>query len=247
MREAKVHTDWIAQNGEFEDALLGFARKLLDPQGSFQPAFLPFKNRIAHYGVINGLSQTMLKIASPGVPDVYQGTELWDFSLVDPDNRRPVDYALRKSYLSEIEALGEEQLPGYLEELLTRHTDGRVKFFTIYHTLQCRNRLAGLFAKGAYTPAPASGRHADNVVAFLRSNGEEAVLVVAPRLPAGLVAEGEWPLGEKVWGDTALALPGDLEGKTWRDIFTGARLRTGNRVSLAQLLTRFPVAVLVAE
>ncbi len=247
MREAKVHTDWIAQNGEFEEALLGFARRLLDPKGSFQPAFLPFKNRIAHYGVINALSQSVLKITSPGVPDVYQGGELWDFSLVDPDNRRPVDYALRKQYLAEIEGVGEDRLPGYLQELLAGHADGRVKLFTVYHALQCRNRLAGLFAKGAYTPAPASGSHADHVVAFLRSNAEGAVLVVAPRFPARLVAQGEWPLGEKVWGDTALSLPGELEGKTWRDIYTGVRLRTGNRVSLAQLLTRFPVAVLVAE
>jgi (1->4)-alpha-D-glucan 1-alpha-D-glucosylmutase len=247
MREAKVHTDWIAQNGEFEDALLNFARQLLDPEGSFLPAFLPFKNRIAHYGVINALSQSVLKITSPGVPDVYQGGELWDFSLVDPDNRRPVDYALRKQYLSEIEGVGEDRRPGYLQELLALHADGRVKLFTIYHTLQCRNRLPALFAKGGYTPATASGPHADKVVAFLRSNAEGAVLVVAPRFPARLVAEGEWPLGEKVWGDTALALPGELESKTWRDIFTGVRLRPGNRVSLAQLLTRFPVAVLVAE
>jgi (1->4)-alpha-D-glucan 1-alpha-D-glucosylmutase len=122
-----------------------------------------------------------------------------------------------------------------------------VKLYTVYRTLQCRNRLPDLFAKGAYTPAAASGTHADKVVAFLRGNAEQSVLVVAPRFPARLVAEGEWPFGEKVWGDTTLSLPAEAAGKTWRDIFTGTRLRTGNRVSLAQLLTRFPVAVLVAE
>ncbi|HEX8532189.1 MAG TPA: hypothetical protein VF646_19270, partial [Cytophagales bacterium] len=157
---------------------------------------------------------------------------------------RPVDYALRKQYLAEIEGVGEDQRAGYLPELLAQHADGRVKFFTVYHALQCRNRLAGLFAKGAYTPVPASGPHADHVVAFLRGNADGAVLVVTPRFPARLVAQGEWPLGEKVWGDTALTLPAEMEGKTWRDVYTGVRLRTGNRVSLAQLLSRFPVAVL---
>jgi (1->4)-alpha-D-glucan 1-alpha-D-glucosylmutase len=116
----------------------------------------------------------------------------------------------------------------------------------VYKTLQCRNRFADLFAKGNYLAAAVSGKHADQVVAFVRTHQDASVLVVAPRFPTRLVSEGQWPTGEEVWEETALSLPGEGEGKEWQDIFTGERVRTSDRVSLAQLLTRFPVAVLTS-
>ncbi len=247
MREAKVHTDWINQSAAFEETLLGFARRLLDPAHGFSREFLPFKNRIAHYGIINSLSQVVLKIASPGVPDIYQGCELWDFSLVDPDNRRPVDYGLRNQYLTEIEAVSENKLPDYLPELLEHKTDGRIKLFTVYKTLQCRRQFAEAFRQGSYTPLAVSGKHPEKVIAFLRTHNNQRILVVAPRFPARLLPKGGWPFGEAVWGDTALNLSGETDGLTWTNIFTGERVKASEKVNLAQLFKQFPVVVLTSE
>ena len=222
-REAKVHTSWIAPNTPYEEALLGFADAVLS-HDAFCREFVRFQKRIAFYGAVNALSQVVLKATSPGVPDFYQGSELWDFSLVDPDNRRPVDYARRAALLRRVKS-------AKTSTLLREWQDGRVKLFTTWKLLELRVRHAELFRDGAYEPLDA-GPH---VCAFVRRHGDEAVAVAVPRFVSRLTRPGRFPLGE-VWGTTALPLSG-----RWRNAFTGDELAS---LALREVFERFPVAVL---
>jgi (1->4)-alpha-D-glucan 1-alpha-D-glucosylmutase len=222
-REAKVHTSWIAPNAAYEEALLAFADGALS-HDAFCRELARFQKRIAFYGAINALSQVVLKAMSPGAPDFYQGTEMWDFSLVDPDNRRPVDYAQRAAMLRRVK---NARPPA----LLRSWHDGRVKAFTTWKVLDARARHADLFREGSYEPLDVS----PHVCAFVRRLGDDAVAVAVPRFVSRLVKPGRFPLGA-VWGDTALLLPG-----RWRNAFTGDAVEGGR---LAEVFARFPVAVL---
>jgi len=219
-REAKTYSSWLSPNGEYESALKEFASRILD-HPPFLKAFLRFHRRVAFHGFLNSLAQVVLKIFSPGVPDFYQGTELWDFSLVDPDNRRPVDYAQRAEVL--------RRLPPP-STLLRNWKDGRVKLFTTTRSLAARARHAGGEYRAIDTGTP-------NAVAFLRG---ENLLVVAPRLTTQLVRPPALPLGE-VWRDHTLALSG-----RWRNLFT-EEIVEGPPLALRNLLASFPVAVLERE
>jgi (1->4)-alpha-D-glucan 1-alpha-D-glucosylmutase len=183
------------------------------------------------------LSQALLKVASPGVPDYYQGTELLDFSLVDPDNRRPIDYALRRSYVDEDVAD-----PG---ALLASLPDGRAKLHIIRRGLAVRRAHPDLFHGGRYVPLHADSGREENVVAFaLRRNGD-AVIAVAPRLFARLLGvDDAAPIGERVWGAAAIALPNGLAGK-FQNVLTGEGFDLHQALPLARLLARFPVALLL--
>jgi (1->4)-alpha-D-glucan 1-alpha-D-glucosylmutase len=224
-REAKVHTSWIAPNSAYEEALLGFADALLS-HDAFCRDFTRFQKRVAFYGAINALGQVVLKATSPGVPDFYEGTELWDFSLVDPDNRRPVDYARRAALLRRAKSASPAAL-------LRAWHDGRAKLFTTWKLLDLRARRAELFRDGAYEPLDAG----PNVCAFVRSHGGEAVAVAVPRFVTRASRPGHFPLGD-AWRDTALPL-----GGRWRNTFTGDELE-GDSLPLRDVFARFPVAVL---
>ncbi len=229
-REAKRDTTWTDPNLDAEEALLRFARTFAeDPPEDFEV----LAGRVAWHGMMNALSQVALSLAMPGVPDVYQGQELWDFSLVDPDNRRPVDYERRRAALALVDAP-----PAELRE---RWRDGRIKLRITQRLLRERRLRPDLFLDGGYLPLRAEGEHAHRVVAFARRQGPTSALVVAPRLTTGLVRVGEWPLGE-VWGDTRLVLP---EGapRAWRDALAGGERRTGPSARLAELLVELPVAL----
>jgi (1->4)-alpha-D-glucan 1-alpha-D-glucosylmutase len=221
-REAKTYSSWIAPNAEYEAELLGFGDAVLK-NAEFCEDFLRLQKRIAFYGAINALSQVVLKAMSPGVPDFYQGTELWDFSLVDPDNRRPVDYGRRETML--------RQLKNGVNTatLLRRWFDGRIKLFITWKLLELRARRAGLFRDGGYE-AIDGGR---NVCAFRRDD----VLVVTPRFVTELVKPGTIPVGE-VWREAALPI-----GGRWRDIFSNAEI-AGESLALSKIFAQFPVAVL---
>jgi (1->4)-alpha-D-glucan 1-alpha-D-glucosylmutase len=226
--EAKTYTSWIAPNAAYEEALLTFGDAILSQQ-EFCEAFVRFQKRVAFYGAINAMSQTVLKAMAPGVPDFYQGTELWDFSLVDPDNRRPVDYERRSATLRRMkDADGKRTLD--FETLLRRWYDGRVKMFITWKLLELRARHAELFRSGAYEPLDAG----PNVCAFARG---QSVLVAVPRLITGLVKPGTFPLGA-VWDSGALR-----GGGRWRNACTGDEVE-GEALPLARVFERFPVAVL---
>jgi len=226
-REAKTYTSWISPNAGYERALLDYAGALLRHE-EFVKDFTRFQRRVAFFGFLNGLSQLVLKATAPGVPDFYQGTELWDFSLVDPDNRRPVDYEHRASLLRRMNGNVD------MATLLRRWPDGRVKLYATWKILELRKRMAELFRDGDYAPLEAG----PNVFAFTRSLNGASVAVAVPRLTTKLTKADAVPVGE-VWPED-LSLP--LSGE-WRNIFTGAEL-AGDALPLRQLFASFPVAVL---
>ena len=254
LKEAKVNTSWIHPNVAYEGAVQQFVRTVLDTSvpNPFLRDLQPLRERVAHFGAFNSLSQVALKIASPGVPDVYQGNELWDFSLVDPDNRRPVDFALRARLLESIRrviASPEADLAGFAHELVANKEDGRVKLYVTYRGLVARREDPSLFARGTYIPLRAEGPKKRHVCAFARVADGRAVIVAAPVLVVGLTGGATIaPLGAEVWGDTWLRLPG-TPGQTYRDLFTGESLRAARAggkaaVPLADVFQHFPVALL---
>lgn len=199
-----------------------------------------FAHRIGPAGAINGLTQTLLKLTVPGVPDFYQGTEFWDQSLVDPDNRRPVDFVRR------IAALDTDQSPA---ALAATWRDGRVKQWLIRRALSLRQSMPALFARGAYYAVDVSGPAAAHVVAFMRSLGDTHCLVIAPRLPARLLAGGDFiVIPGKVWQGTELHLPAALIGHTLRNTFADTREAPRNGIlPVAEALATFPAALFVRD
>lgn len=244
VREAKVHTAWIRPDEDYERAFLRFVDRILDPSSgrSFLKEFEPFQRKVAHYGLFNSLSQIILKIASPGVPDFYQGTELWDFNLVDPDNRRPVDYEKRREYLGNIQQKNQDPL-SLIQELLQNKEDGRVKMYLIHIALQARRKQIELFQKGDYIPLRMKGAFRRNVIAFARKKGNLCSVTVAPRFFTSLMEEGECPLGEKIWADTCILFPFSISGQ-WADSLTGQVMEGKKNLLVGEILQHFPVSFL---
>jgi (1->4)-alpha-D-glucan 1-alpha-D-glucosylmutase len=258
LHEAKVHTSWINPNPAYEEAVQHYIARILEaqPQTAFLDEFLVFQRRLSHYGLFNSLAQTLVKITAPGVPDTYQGTELWDLSLVDPDNRRAVDYICRYDMLrtlrARLAAAGEDRR-ALIQELLTHREDGRMKLYITALALNCRRTHLGLFSSGNYVPAQGHGVKEQHVFGFHRSQGRRAAIVAVPRLIAGLLAGVHGaPLGEAVWQDTQLLVPGINPRWDWRNVLTGEPVifteHNGEpALILAQLLGHCPVALLVAQ
>jgi len=253
--EAKVHTSWVNPNEEYDGAVKNFVLKLLEPRGKnrFLSDLQAFQRRVAFFGRWNSLSQVLLKLTCPGVPDIYQGTELWDLSLVDPDNRRPVDYRRRQALLAEVKERvkksGDNLIP-LVRDLLETAWDGRIKLYLIYRALNFRRQHRELFLKGGYVPLEVEGETKNHVFAFLRTWGDEAILVGVPRLVVGLM-EGmeEPPLGEKVWKDSWLRFPAELEVQSYRNLFTGRTLAAEKKdgraaLPLSRVFADFPLALL---
>ena len=250
VHEAKSHTSWINPNVRYDEAIVAFAEAVLDPARSqaFLDDFTGFQARVAHFGALNSLAQTLIKITAPGVPDFYQGTELWDLSLVDPDNRRPVDWALRRRLLAELDgalaAAGDRATLAF--ELFKTKDDGRVKLYTIREGLAVRRARPALFADGGYRPLEARGALGEHVCAFARIGEGGPVLTVVPRLLARRGGEAT-PLGPEYWEATALAVPPEL-GARFVNALTGERLQSsGDGLALGQVFAHFPVALLVAD
>jgi (1->4)-alpha-D-glucan 1-alpha-D-glucosylmutase len=239
MREAKVHTTWTSPSAEYEGAVKDFVARILDPRSSraFLEDLKSFHRAVAHHGLLNSLAQTVLKLTAPGVPDTYQGTELWDFSLVDPDNRRPVDYDRRRRMLGELDAHG-PATPKLARELFKSSEDGRIKLWVTSLTLRARRENPGLFSAGDYVPAEPAGERRDNVFAFSRSHRGRSALVAVSRLTKGL--EG--------WGDTRLHFPSIPGGdrRRYHNLFTGEQVFPSHPLPLSELFATLPVAVLLS-
>lgn len=247
VREAKVHTAWIKPDTAYEEACLSFIENILAPseKNQFLAGFLPFQEKIAWYGMLNSLSQTLLKITGPGVPDFYQGTELWDLTLVDPDNRRAIDFQKRAAFLSGLRE--KEQDPEtLLKELFASWKDGRIKQFLIYRLLKTRNEHSGLFQNGAYLPLAVEGLRRDNLIAFARMHEGGWAVAAASRFHASLVNENRLPLGAAVWGDTALVLPADAPSQ-WHEAITQNIVRGSVRIPASAIFSRFPGALLIGR
>ena len=239
-REAKVHTSWINPDAAYDDGLRDFIAAILANR-AFVDDVAAFQRPVARLGMVNALSQTLLKIASPGVPDVYQGQEIWDFSLVDPDNRRPVDYELRRGMLASLRERMQEDRRALCRELVERWEEGAPKLYVTHVALRARRDHAEAFARGEYIPVAATGERAEHGVAFARRGGGSTLLAVAPRLVATLTREREFAIpGAEDWGDTALS--GDVTAGRWRNLLTGDEL---DGLRLADVLRDFPVALLL--
>lgn len=253
MREAKVHTSWISHNSLREDAVLYFIDSILKEPGrnNFLHDFASFQRLTAACGIFNSLSQTLLKITSPGIPDFYQGNELWDFSLVDPDNRRPVDYLLRKTIQDDL--LRKEAAEGILEtarEVVATRNDGRIKLHLTGKALNFRRENRELFESGRYLPLNVEGACQEHVCAFERSVNESSVLVVVPRFCSRLIQDSSrLPLGREVWQDTRIIQQFDTATSCYRNVFTGEILHLDHQdgrltLDLQKILSVYPVALL---
>ena len=251
IREAQVNTSWTDPDDEYESGIAGFVDTLLVSEGPFLQDFLPFQRRVARVGAINALSQTLIKLTAPGVPDVYQGNELWDFSLVDPDNRRPVDFDLRKKLLADLKRLEPSSTRSLLEDGAWQ--DGRPKLYLTWKALGLRSESPALFESGEYIPLEVSGDLADHLVVFARRRGGEVAITATPRLCAGLLnEEGPLILAPERWTDTMIRLPEGLAGMTCRNVLTGEKRMIEERggeaeLSAGDLLRAFPVALLKAD
>lgn len=239
-REAKVHTSWINPDEAYDDGLRAFIAAILGDR-AFVEDVAAFQRPIARMGMVNALAQTLLKIASPGVPDIYQGQEIWDFSLVDPDNRRAVDYDLRQTMLSTLRERMQGDRRALCRDLLARWEDGASKLYVTHVALSARRDHAEAVVRGEYLPVAATGARAEHVVAFARRGGGSTLLAVAPRLVATLTRERGFAIpGAEDWGDTALS--GDIAAGRWRNLLTGEE---HDGVRLAEVLAEFPVGLLL--
>ncbi len=253
IREAKVHTSWINQNRAYEEAMAQFVRRILDEKSAFLEDFLPFQQKIAWFGMLNSLSQLLLKLTSPGIPDTYQGTEIWHFRLVDPDNRRPVDFHQRKEMLAALQrfmSVAPEELAERAGQLLHTMDDGRVKMYVLWKTLAFRRLHSELFERGSYLPLTVKGKKKKYLCAFMRILAEHLVIVVVPRLSARLLGNDETrlPLGPEAWSNTVIMLPDNLPAQSYTNVLTGEEIfprgPDNNRLPAAELLRSFPVCLL---
>jgi (1->4)-alpha-D-glucan 1-alpha-D-glucosylmutase len=236
LHEAKINTSWIQPNEEWDAAMRDFVAKILDPssRNKFLPVFVPVANEIARLGAVNSLTQTLVKLTSPGVPDIYQGNEIWDYSLVDPDNRRPVDYKRRRKMLESLATAN-------LQDLVRTWPDGRIKMFLILRVLQFRREHVELFQRGAYLPVTPSGTFAECCVSFARQLADQWIAVIAPRLSSRV---GFPPIAES-WQDTTVEFPETLSLKDAHDLFTCRPVPMQERqVKLADALSILPFAAI---
>ena len=250
LREAKVHTSWISPNSEYEQAVHRFVHSILarDPQNAFVSEVEQFHERLNYAGLSNALAQRLLHLTVPGVADIYQGCELWNFTLVDPDNRRPVDFATRRDLLEDLRRHGQHPSAKFLADLVEHWRDGRIKLFVTERGLNFRSVHRSLFLEGEYLIPTVTGQRAGHVGAFVRRNSTEAALVVVPRLTMGMTRGEGLPLGPEIWEDTHLTLSAEMPSQ-WRDVFTGTECRAvrqgpGQALRVADLLRHFPVALL---
>jgi len=241
-REAKRNTSWTDPNADYEQATKSFVERVLDPSvaAGFHKSLQPFLSTVAFFGRINSLSQTLLKLTSPGVPDLYQGTELWDLNLVDPDNRRPVDFKLRREALERVKRWDKAQ---------AKEVTAESKMFLIWRSLQLRNQHHELFDHGDYIPLSAEGEKANHICAFARRKHDFTSITIVPRLVYGLAnGQERMPLGD-LWSDTSVALPKELRAMQFTNVLTGDHPESfgeGN-LPIHSILAGFPVGLLIGR
>lgn len=241
VREAKVHTAWIKPDEDYERAIINFVSACLNVSKNreFIAGLRSFVHDLSWFGIINSISQLVLKLTMPGVPDFYQGTELWDLSLVDPDNRRPVDFmkrdaCLRKALKRETSFVNFLESPG----------DGCLKIFVMRRLLTLREEHPALFEAGDYFPVTVHGTYRKNLDAFTRTATGETILVLVPRLSRHLVKTGRYPLGKQTWQDTRIRLRRSVSCSRMTDVFSGKTIKVGDEVLVGDLFEHLPVAVL---
>ena len=252
LHEAKVHTSWINPNADYDQAVQQFVASVLNPSpdNAFLADFRQFQAPIAKAGVWNSISQVLLKIASPGMPDFYQGNELWCFDLVDPDNRRPVDFELRRRMLEKLRPKPGCDCAAVVSELAANPSDGAIKLFVTSRALQLRKNHRELFARGSYVPLSASVSRANHALGFARSLEGKTIIALTGRFFLRLLNGRPAPTGD-VWGNTELILPRKIQQQCFKDVFTGQTIslqprEDGAAIPLAQAFAHCPAALLVS-
>jgi len=253
LREGKEHTSWINPDAAYEDATNVFIDGIMTNSADniFLEDFLVFHRMISDYGIYNSLSQTLLKITSPGVPDFYQGTELWNFTLVDPDNRRPVDYKKRIETLEIIKEYEKNREAASIARHLTdKRSDGMIKMYLMYKALNYRMHNRRLFEAGKYIPLITDGERWENICSFARQGTEAMAITVVPRFLSRIIPRHtDLPFGKTLWGDTFVAVPFEREGAEYRNIFTDEIVPVRNHeqskaLYVGDLFVNYPVALL---
>lgn len=240
VREGKRNSNWGSPDQIYEFGVFDFIKQILDEKNPFLKAALPFIRKITRYGMVYSLTQTLLKATAPGVPDVYQGCELWDLSLVDPDNRRPVDYDLRWNMLQDIRNSGDSI--SLIKAMKGDWASGKIKLFTLYKALQERKDFPGLFKHGAYAPAQIEGDRKRHAIGFFRNYNEQWSLTVVPRRLASIMPPEEMP-SSPLWRNTHVRLPSKAP-KVWRNVFTGETFGFDDLMYFKDIFAHFPVALL---
>ncbi|HTV64337.1 MAG TPA: hypothetical protein VMD98_01970, partial [Bryocella sp.] len=253
LHEAKVNLSWLNPNPEYAAAMNTFIEAILAPRYRGKPnlfwdSLLKFLPPLMYFGAMNSLAQTLLKLTCPGVPDIYQGQELWDFSLVDPDNRRPVDFEARLRVGSELCTRARAQdRRDICRELLQDYRDGRLKFWVTMLALHCRRQHQELFRQGSYLPLEATRGREENVIAFARKHGKDLAIVAAPRFSSALMKGREEPPVKYAWNDSELLLPPEIAGCRLRNVFTGETLQADHSLLCREVFGSFPVALLTLD
>jgi (1->4)-alpha-D-glucan 1-alpha-D-glucosylmutase len=251
IKEAKIHTSWINENLTYDDAVARFVEGTLGGSTTrrFMTRFVPFARRVAQIGAVNALAQVVLKVASPGVPDFYQGTELWSLTLVDPDNRHPVDFEHRVRLLDALPEVARGSSRAHIDALLHTWTDGRIKMHVTASGLRARRQQPDLFLDGDYSPLAADVKVDGDVVAFARQLGDAAAIAVVPRLVARLGTQDRpWPVGAECWKESRVLVPQTLAARSYVNVITGEEHRqiSSEGLRLADLFATCPVALLIA-
>ncbi len=248
LRESGANTGWDHPVMEYEQNVEKFIDSLLESRlkGGFANKFWSLHDVVSFHGFLNSISQKILQLTSPGVPDTYQGTEIWCLNFVDPDNRRQVDFHRMSSLLEEIM---EESLEnhGIVKSYLRNYQDGKIKLLVTSQLLNLRNSFPNLFLKGSYSPMSTKGVFSDNVVAFSRKDGSKTILVAVPRLTVAMGRQ-KLPVGNELWGDTSLAIPESISG-TFEDVFNKRlfKLSPGQEIKAGELFESTPFSVLVSK
>lgn len=241
LREAKEHTNWSDPNTDFEKDVSQFVEDILSHK-PFRDSFDSFTHKVSFFGVINSMGQSLIKVTAPGIPDIYQGSELWDLSYVDPDNRRRVDYVLRNEYLKEFEEYELKGDPSFLHNLMKDYSTGKVKMFTLYQALKERRENPEFFERAEYIPIPISVEYAHKVICYARKLEDIWYIIAAPLNVTSLSTIDHFPLGE-LWGQGHLKLPDDAPTE-WKNVFGGETLSSNGQMELSDLFKSFPVAML---
>lgn len=244
IREAKVHTNWANPNEAYENAFLNFAKQALESE-PFMQDFTSFAKDIALTGAIYSIGQTLLKLTVPGVPDIYQGTEYWDLSMVDPDNRRPVNYAERDKNFSQLEAEWQAQAETLLKELTNDLLNPNLKLFVLYQTLNSRQQYRPIFDEGRYVAVEVSESHKNHLIAFRRVTRQGEALILLPVNIRSLETQNHLPIGKSCWGESTLNL-GKAHGE-WHHQFTNQKMILNEHATIADILKDFPVALLIKD
>ncbi len=240
LREAKIHSNWTEPNEEYETAVKNFISKLLNKDSAFWKSFKQFQQQIVDYGIINSLSQLILKFTCPGVPDVYQGCEGWDLSFVDPDNRRPVDYQQRSTWLDEVDILpkdGEQ-----FNVLWKEKYSGKIKLWLTKELFQLRKLYPELFSQGEYISLQTEGAYKDNIIAFARKFRKNIYIVAVPLHTASICNNQSSDPAAIDWKDTRIILPTEVDAE-WDDIFTQTEEKYKGEIRIQEAFTKMPFLI----